>query len=166
VFTKLDLRSGYHQLSLAEESRHITIFATHKGLHRYKKLNFGTNSASEIFQHVISEQIRDIPNAINISDDIIIFGQTQADHDEALRAVFERFSQIGLTLNQDKCEFSQSQLTFFGFVTLSSLVKVSHPTQQKLKQFTSAQLQNQSKKYAVFLAWQPTVLSLSPILVT
>ncbi len=116
VFTKLDLRSGYHQLSLAEESRHITTFATHKGLHRYKKLNFGTNSASEIFQHVISEQIRDIPNAINISDDIIIFGQTQADHDEALRAVFERFSQIGLTLNQDKCEFSQSQLTFFGFV--------------------------------------------------
>ena len=116
VFTKLDLRAGYHQLSLAEESRHITTFATHKGLHRYKKLNFGTNSASEIFQHVIGEQIRDIPNAINISDDIIIFGQTQADHDEALRAVFERFSHIGLTLNQSKCEFSQSQLTFFGLV--------------------------------------------------
>ena len=57
-------------------------------------------------------QIHDIPNAINISDDIIIFGQTQADHDEALRAVFERFSHIGLTLNQNKCEFSQSQLTF------------------------------------------------------
>ena len=113
VFTKLDLRAGYHQLSLAEESRHMTTFATHKGLPRYKKLNFGTNSASEIFQHVISEQIRDIPNAINISDDIIIFGQTQADHDEALRAVFERFSHIGLTLNQNKCEFSQSQLTIF-----------------------------------------------------
>ena len=116
VFTKLDLRVGYHQLSLAEESRHMTTFATHKGLPRYKKLNFGTNSASEIFQHVISEQIRDIPNTINISYDIIIFGQTQADHDEALRAVFERFSHIGLTLNQNKCEFSQSQLTFFGLV--------------------------------------------------
>ena len=116
VFTNLDLRAGYHQLSLAEESRHITTFATHKGLHRYKKLNFGTNSASEIFQHVIGEQIRDIPNAINISDDIIIFGQTQADHDEALRVFFERFSHIGLTLNQSKCEFSQSQLTFFGLV--------------------------------------------------
>ncbi len=117
VFTKLDLRSGYHQLSLAEESRHITTFATHKGLYRYKKLNFGTNSASETFQHVISKQIRDIANAININNDIIIFGQTQADHDEALRVVFERFSQIGLALlNQDKCEFSQSQLTFFGSI--------------------------------------------------
>ena len=71
VFTKLDLCSGYHQLSLAGESRHKTTFATHKGLHRYKKLNFGTNSANEIFQHVISEQIRVIPNALHISDDII-----------------------------------------------------------------------------------------------
>ena len=111
-----DLRAGYHQLSLAEESRHITTFATHKGLHRHKKLNVGTSPASEIFQDVIGEQILDIPNAINISDDIIIFGQTQADHDEALRAVFERFSRIGLTLNQNKCEFSQSQLIFFGLV--------------------------------------------------
>ncbi|CAB4036465.1 Transposon Tf2-9 poly [Paramuricea clavata] len=116
IFTKLDLRSGYHQLSLAEESRHITTFVTHKGLYRYKKLNFGTNSASGIFQHVISEQIRDIPNAINISDDIIIFGITQAEHDKALHEIFERFSLIGLTFNKDKCEFSQSQLTFFGFV--------------------------------------------------
>ena len=116
VFTNLDLRSGYHQLTLAEESRHITTFATHKGLRRYKKLNFGTNSASKIFQHVISEQIRDIPNAVNIGDDIIIFGKTQAEHDDALRAIFQRFSLVGLTLNKDKCEFGQSQLTFFGFV--------------------------------------------------
>ena len=112
VFTKLDIRAGYHQLSLAKESRHIATFSTHKGLNRYKKLNFGTNSDSEIIQHVIGVQIHDIPNAIKISDDIIIFGQTQADHDEALRAVFERFSHIGLTLNQNKCEFSQSQLPF------------------------------------------------------
>ena len=74
VFSKLDLRSGYHQLSLAQESRCITTFATHEGLRRYKRLNFGTNSASEIFQHIISEQIRDISGAINI---IIVFGKTR-----------------------------------------------------------------------------------------
>ena len=47
VFSKLDLRAGYHQLTLDKESRYITTFATHKGLWRYKSLNFGTNSASE-----------------------------------------------------------------------------------------------------------------------
>ena len=58
-FSKLDLHSGYHQLSLAPESRYITTFATHEGLRRYARLNFGTNSASEIFQNVISEQIQE-----------------------------------------------------------------------------------------------------------
>ena len=50
VFSKLDLRSGYHQPVLAQESRYITTFVTHEGLRRYIQLNFGTNSASEIFQ--------------------------------------------------------------------------------------------------------------------
>jgi len=89
TFTKLDLRSGYHQLSLAPESRYITTFATHEGLRRYKRLNFGTNSASESLQHIISEQIQDIPGAINISDDIIVFGKTKQDHDKALHAVLQ-----------------------------------------------------------------------------
>ena len=40
VFSKLDLRSGYHQVCLAPESRYITTFATHKGLRKYKRLKF------------------------------------------------------------------------------------------------------------------------------
>ena len=69
VFSKLGLRSGYHQLILDEESRYITTFATHKGLYRYTRLNFGTNAASEIFQKVIHDEIHDIPGALNISDE-------------------------------------------------------------------------------------------------
>ena len=59
--SKLDLCSGYHQLSLTPESRCITTFATHDGLRRYE---------------VEFEQIHDIARAINISDDIIVFGMT------------------------------------------------------------------------------------------
>ncbi len=51
-FSKLDLSSGYHQLELDEASRDITTSATHEGLKRYKRLNFGTNSAAEIFQNI------------------------------------------------------------------------------------------------------------------
>ena len=47
VVSKLALRAGYHQLTLAPESRYITTFATHKGLRQYARLNFGTNSASD-----------------------------------------------------------------------------------------------------------------------
>ena len=116
VFTKLDLRQGYHQVPLLPESRYITTFTTHKGLRRYTRLNFGTNSASEMFQNIISEQIRDIPGTINISDDVIVFGKILAEHDKALQAVFERFSTAGLSLNKTKCEFNKNSLTFFGFI--------------------------------------------------
>ena len=97
VFSKLDLL-------LAEESRYNTASATHKGLHRYKKLNFGTNSASELFQKIIHDQINDIPGAINISDDVIVYGKSQHEHDIAFHAACQRFSQVGLTLNHEKIE--------------------------------------------------------------
>ncbi len=115
-FSKLDLRAGYHQLLLDENSRYITTFQTHKGLHRYKKLNFGTSSASKIFQHAIAEELCDIPNALNISDDVIVFGTNQDEHDKALERVFQRFSDKGLTLNKEKCAFNKDKITFFGFV--------------------------------------------------
>ena len=115
VFSKFDLRSGYHQLVLSEESRSITTFVTHKGIMRYKRLNFGTSSACEIFQHAISKQITDIDGVLNISDDLVIFGKTQADNDRALHNVCKRFQEVGLTLNKDKCKMNEHKITFFGY---------------------------------------------------
>ena len=51
-----------------------------------------------------------------ISDDVIVFGKSQADHDIALKAVFQKFTEVNLTLNKSKCEFNKSSLYFFGFV--------------------------------------------------
>ena len=48
-FSKIDLRSGYHQLVLSPECRYITTFSIHVGLYRYKRLSFGVNSAAEVF---------------------------------------------------------------------------------------------------------------------
>ncbi len=53
---------------------------------------------------------------MNISDDVIMYGKTQTDHDEALTQVFERFSNVNLTLNQSKCKFKESSLSFFAFI--------------------------------------------------
>ncbi|CAC5426706.1 unnamed protein product [Mytilus coruscus] len=118
LFTKLDLRSGYHQLELRPSSRYITTFSTHAGLFCYKRLNFGISSASEIFQEVIRNVISGIPGVKNISDDIIIYGKSQAEHDKALDATFKRLLENGLTLNLEKCEFNKDQVVFFG-VTFS-----------------------------------------------
>ena len=133
VFSKLDLRSGYHQLTLTPESRYITTFATHKGLWRYNCLNFGTSSASEIFQKEIQSLLANIPGSLNISDDVIVFGHTQAEHDEALEAVCRKFSDVNLTL-QKKNANSTSLLSHSS--GLCSLAKASHLTRRKWKQST------------------------------
>ena len=113
-FTKLDMNKGYHQLELDDESRSITVFKTHLGLFRYKRLSFGINAAAEIFQNVIQQVIKDIPGALNYSDDIIIFGATKEDHYRALEAVFQRFKENNLTLNKEKCEFLKKSIKFCG----------------------------------------------------
>ena len=116
VFSKLDLNQGYNQLELAPESRYITTFSTHMGLMRYKRLNFGISSAAEIFQNVIRETLEGIDGAMNISDDILVSGKTHEEHDQNLRAVFQRLREKGLTLNKSKCEYSKDKLEFFGYV--------------------------------------------------
>ncbi len=58
VFSKLDLKWGYHQIELESNSREITTFATHMGLFRYKILMFGITSAPELYQHIIQQVLQ------------------------------------------------------------------------------------------------------------
>lgn len=115
-FSKLDLNKGYHQLELSEKSRNITTFTTHVGLRRYKRLSFGINSAAEIFQNTLCTALEGIEGVKNISDDIIVFGSTQKDHDTRLAATLKRLQDKQLTLNKSKCEFNKHKLEFFGYV--------------------------------------------------
>ena len=115
VFSKLYLRWGYHQIELHPDSRGLTTFSTPQGLKRYKHLIFGLSSASEMYQFVIQHVLQGIPSVRNISDDIIVFGETQADHDRSLDQTLQRLCDSGLTLNKVKCLFSVSELLFFDF---------------------------------------------------
>ena len=116
VFSKIDLRSGYHQLQLDEKSRDITAFSSHVGLFRFKRLIMGVNSAAEVFQHTVQTVIAGICGARNISDDIIIFGCNEEDHDRALHETLRRIHQAGMTINLGKCLFRQPQIEFFGHI--------------------------------------------------
>ena len=116
IFSKVDLRSGYHQLELDKNSRSITTFSTHVGLFRYKRLNFGVCSASEVFQKEIRTIVSDLEGVTNIADDILIYGSTQEKHYVALEALFRRLEDNGLTLNKQTCEFNRDKIEFFGVV--------------------------------------------------
>ena len=114
IFSKLDMRHGYMQLELAEESRHLTTFYTPEGLRRSKRLIFGANAAAELFHEEIRRSLADIAGVINIYDDMLVFGKTQPEHDYALARLLQRLEDLGLTLNESKCKFGQNEATFFG----------------------------------------------------
>ena len=142
-FSHLDLRAGYHQLELDEESRKITTFSTHVGLRRYKRLIFGISSASEIFQHTIEQILSDISGVRNISDDIIVYGTTKEEHDQSLKSVLSRLKDSGITIqaicNCDPPENVSELRSLLGMATYcarfikdySSLV---HPLRELTKQ--------------------------------
>jgi hypothetical protein len=90
VFSKLDLKWGYHQIELDEQPQQYTMFATHTGLYWYKRVMFRVSAAPEIYQHVIQQSLQVCPRVQNISDDIIVFGKTQQEHDHKLNTVLAR----------------------------------------------------------------------------
>ena len=101
-------------MELAEESREITTFVTHRGLYRYRKLMFGIASAPEIYQKIVKDVLRDCMGAENIADEVIVHGRGVKEHDENLFAVLNRLKECGLTLNGGKCKFRLPRLTIYG----------------------------------------------------
>lgn len=114
VFSKVDMKHGFHQLKLDESSREITTFAILDGLWRYKRLMFGVTTAPEIYQSVMQRLVGDISGVEAYLDDIIVSGDTKELHDRSLILLMERLRLKGLTVNPDKCLFGVSHLEFLG----------------------------------------------------
>ena len=114
VFSKLDLRWGFHQIELEPNSRDITSFATDDGIFRYKRLSFGVNAAPEKYQHIITQTMAGLKGVANIADDLVVHGKDSEEHDRNLIKVLERLKERGLTVNAEKCTFRMTKVVFMG----------------------------------------------------
>ena len=148
VFTKLDLRAGFHQIELDEESRQYTVFATADGLFPYKRLMFGLSSAPELYQRIIQQVLSGCKGCENIADDLVVHGRTLQDHDGNLRKVMRRLAERGLTVNGGKCSFRKPSITFFGLQLSSSGVL---PTPENVKALQEAPAPTNASETRSFL---------------
>ena len=149
-FSKLDLSQAYHQLELDEQSRYITTFSTHVGLYRYKRLNYGTNAAAEIFQYTLQTALQGLKGVKNIADDIIVFGSTRTEHDANLDKCLQRLAMKGLRLNRSKCNFLSTTLSFFGQVFWK---EGTHPNPRRVADLLNAPQRNNAHEVRSFIAW-------------
>jgi hypothetical protein len=135
-FSRLDLRRGYHQIVLNEESRGITTFTTHKGIFQWKRLPFGINSASEVFQNAIQHALQGLNGVKNIVDDIIVWGRTKKEHDNNLQAILQRLRDTGLTTKESRCLFNVDSLWFYGMILSKNGIRPDKEKVVAIKKYT------------------------------
>jgi len=123
VFTKLDANSGFHQIPLDEESKLLTTFITPFGRFCYNRLAMGISSAPEVFQRTMSSLLEGVDGVVCHMDDILIHGATTSEHDHRVRTVMNRLQDAGLTLSNEKCEFSKDSVKFLGHIIDASGIR-------------------------------------------
>lgn len=122
LFSVLDAKSSFWQISLDSKSSLLTTFSTPFGRYRFLRMPFGINSASEVFQRTMEQIFAGYPCAI-IVDDIIVGGRTEAEHDANLKRVLDRARKVNLRLNPLKCKFRLTEVTYVGHVFTSEGLK-------------------------------------------
>ena len=113
-FSVVDTTKGYWHVELDHESSLICTFNTPFGRYRFKRLPFGINVSQDIFQRKLDEIHKKIPNVTGIADDIIVFGSTEEEHDQAFVNMLEATRANNVSLNSEKLQFKQQSVNFFG----------------------------------------------------
>ena len=117
IFSTMDLKSGFWQVKMAEESRPYTAFTVGSlGVYKFLQMLFGLCNAPVTFQRLMQNCLGklNLTYALIYLDDIIVFSDTEKEHVKHLAAVFERFRKHGLKLKPSKCEFFKEEINYLG----------------------------------------------------
>ena len=121
-FTTLDLKNGFHQIPMAEDSIQYTAFVTPTGQYEYTKMPFGLKNGPSVFQRYINRVLADFireGSVVVYLDDITLISVTISEHLELLKRVLHRLAEYRLELNTKKCKFCYSEIDLLGFTVNS-----------------------------------------------
>ena len=139
IFTSLNLKSGYWQVEMEEESKPLTAFTVGPlGFYECEHMPFGLTNAAVTFQHLMENCLGKLHLSwcIIYLDDIIVFTDNPKEHLRRLRGVFTKLDKAGLKLKPNKCEFFKTKITYLGHIVSSKGIETDPKKVEAVKNWT------------------------------
>ena len=155
VFTKLDLSMASHQIELHPDSREISTFAAPDGLDRHTRLLFGVNMATEKFQNLIWQVLKDCAGTHNLHDDILVVGKDEREHDANLEKTLQKLEESGLTLNYDKGLVGVNNIAYMGDNLSSDGLQLSEERVKAIAEAPAPKKQFEMRSFLVSYSFVP-----------
>jgi hypothetical protein len=126
VFSKIDLRSGYHQMKIRPSDILKTAFSTRYGLYEFTVMSFGLTNALAYFMNLMNKVFMEYLDrfVVVFIDDILIYSKSDSDHVKHLRLVLQKLRDNQLYAKSSKCEFWIDEVPFLGHIISNGGISV------------------------------------------
>ena len=126
VFSKIDLRTGYHQLRIKRDDIPKTAFRTRYGHYEFTVMPFGLTNAPAAFMDLMNRVFRPYIDkfVVVFIDDILVYSKNQKEHEEHLRIVLETLREQKMYAKWKKCDFWMQSISFLGHVISEEGIEV------------------------------------------
>ncbi|GKA17925.1 putative nucleotidyltransferase, ribonuclease H [Tanacetum coccineum] len=149
VYSKIDLRSGYHQLRVREEDIPKTAFKTRYGHYEFQVMPFGLTNAPTVFMDLMNRVCKPYLDkfVIVFIDDILIYSKNKKEHEEHLKAILELLKKEELYAKFSKCEFWIPKVQFLGHVIDSQGIHVDPAKIESIKDWASPKTPTEIRQF-------------------
>lgn len=136
-FSTLDLKSGYHQVEVAEEDREKTAFSSGQGLYQFKVMSFGLVNAPATFERLMERVLEGLlwKSALVYLDDVLVYGDSFKLALERLKTVLDRLRAANVKLSPKKCCLFRKEVPFLGHIVTSEGVKTDPGKVESVKEW-------------------------------
>jgi hypothetical protein len=126
VFSKIDLRSGYHQMKIRPSNIPKTAFSTRYGLYEFTVMSFGLTNALAYFMNLMNKVFMEYLDRLVVVfiDDILIYSKSESDHEQHLRLVLQKLRDNQLYVKFSKCKFWIDEVPFLGHIISNGGISV------------------------------------------